>query len=143
MSTISGHSHIPRRAQEAGWMHPGQTRHMCFPPRSYPEGAGPGAIWRCHFPGKSNQDSCGTVWMAEGIMVLHDPEDWPTGGKGRTALTGPERWFVTQDSYVHAIEAKGGERELLWEIGQYDFESALDKINATLTILLQMFQGRP
>lgn len=124
-------------------MHPGDTRHMCFPPRSYPPGGGPGAIWRCHFPGKSNNDSCGTVWMAEGIMVLHDIEDWPTGGKGREALTGPERWFPHPAHLDHAIDAKGDEAMLRWETGQYDFESAIDKINNTLVLLLNMFQGRP
>lgn len=142
MGITADHSRVPRRAQEAGWMLPGNRPHMCFPPRSYPEGAGPGAIWRCYFPGRSNEESCGTMWMAEGIMVLHDVEDWPTGGKGREPLLGPERWFIHSDSVNHAYDVKGGEAKARWEEGQYDFEAAIDKINGAVQMILGIINGR-
>lgn len=82
------------------------------------------------------------MWLAEGIMVLHDVEDWPTGGKGRTPLLGPERWVVHPDSRHHAIDAKGGFEKMKWEESQYDFVSAIDKINAMLATLLNMYNGR-
>lgn len=138
MSTVR-HTRIHNDPRLAGWTNPGNVPHLCFPPRSYPMGAGPGAIWRCL---ETWPEGCGTVWLAVGIMPMHDEEDWPQGGKGRTPLYGPERWVPHMNYLNQAIDAKGGEEQLNWETGQYDFVSAIDKIVPLLNLIVDMLQGR-
>lgn len=81
---------LPRnRARDGGWIIQGMNLlpHLCFPPRTYPTGVGPGTNWQCQ------SLDCLAVWDSHGAQMLQNEEDWPTGTP-RRAIIGPEFWRI-------------------------------------------------
>lgn len=95
---------------------PTRIPHLCFPPKAYPQGIGPGTPWRCP------RTDCHHVWWSYGIQVIGD---WPHSmdpNKGYV-LCGPEYWLP--DAATPGLKTADGVTQ---ETLMYDFRNPLDLI---------------
>lgn len=92
---------------------PAGRPHLCFPPKAFPQQVGSpeeGSHWSC--------ETCGSVWLSEGIQLVNGYGDYPTGAnRSQLALLGPSRWFLK----LMGPRAKKSAALVDFEQGLYDF----------------------
>ena len=126
--------------QNTTWKVAVESPHLCMPPRMYPtdengKNLGPGSEYCCP------QRGCRSVWLAHGIRIVNDDENWPRGSIERTTSLGVLFWTAIEWNKETFEMADGTLFGPSYEEGLYDFRSLGDYLVPAAKILLTL-KGR-